>query len=340
MICRLEELFAEDRDLLERASVADECPTLRECSPPALGKVARDQGLDFATALLYDRVLRFPEHLALFQQVNARSLSVLADPPLVGIIPGAFYLEHQNTGADGAQLATILKSINCRVERVPVESFGSLAKNAAIIADWLSQRREQRVALISLSKGGADMKIALGLPNAAELFRNVETWVSVSGLPLGTPLVAWLRRQALRRLGVRLLLRLRGQRYSVVEELRQEPDEPLATWPALPPHLRVIHVVCFPLRRHLVHPWAARAYERVAPFGPNDGGGFLLSDVVNLRGTVFPVWGADHYLQPAWDVVTLLRRVFIEALSPAAEVRQANQSAAQPSSPPASRSNA
>ena len=299
-----------------RAAASEECASLGKCSSTELRKIADAQGLDFATALLYDRVLRSPEHDAFFRLVNASSRYVCGDPPLVGIIPGAFYLDHKNTGADGKQLATILKSINCCVETVPVESFGSLARNAAIIADWLSKCREQRVALISLSKGSADLKIALGLPKAEELFRNVETWVSVSGLPQGTPLVAWLRRQPLRRLGVRLLLRLRGQRYSVVEELRQEPDGPLATWPALPPHLRVIHVVSFPLRRRVAHPWAARAYDRLKSLGPNDGGGFLLADVANLRGTVFPVWGADHYLQPAWDVASLLRRVFIEALEP------------------------
>jgi hypothetical protein len=340
MICRLEQSCPEDRDLLSRAATCDECPTLRDCSPRRLSKIARDQGLDFATALLYHRVLQWPEHRTFFQRVQQNNPPIASDPPLIGIIPGAFYLEHKNTGADGAQLATILKTTNCRVECVAVESFGSLAKNAAIIADWLLRHRQQRVALISLSKGSADLRIALGLSNAAELFQNVEAWVSLSGLPHGTPLVAWLRRQPLRRLGVRLLLRLRRQRYSVVEELRPEPDGPLAIWPSLPPHLRVLHVVSFPLRHHLAHRWAARAYERVAPMGPNDGGGFLLADVANLPGTVFPVWGADHYLQPAWDIAALLRRTFIEALSPPPDVRQATRSAAQPSSPPASRSTA
>jgi hypothetical protein len=340
MIRRSEERCAEDRDLLERAAAWQECPSLRDCSPPKISKVAHEQGLEFATAVLHDRVLRLPENRAFLQRVNAIKPVLANDFPIVGIIPGAFYLEHNNTGADGAQIATILRSINCRVERVPVESFGSLTKNAAIIGDWLSHHQEQRVALVTLSKGSSDLKIALGLQNAGELFRNVETWVSVSGLPQGTPLVAWLRRQPLRRLGVRLLLRLRGQRYSVVEELRQESDGQLATWPSVPPHLRVVHVVSFPLRRHLAHPWAARAYERLAPLGPNDGGGFLLADVANLPGTVFPVWGADHYLQPAWDVGSLLRRTFLEALSPQVDVRQATQSAAQPSKPPASRSTA
>ncbi len=285
-------------------------------------------------------MLRSPGNWAFFQGVKSEALPSAVNLQVVGVIPGAFYLQHKNTGAGGSAVVSILQSMKCQVERVPVESFGSLERNAAIIVDWLLRHAQQRVMLISLSKGSADLKIALALPNAAELFRNVTAWVSLSGLPQGSPLVAWLRGQPLRRLGVGMLLRLRGQRYSVVEELRHGPDGPLAGWPAMPGHVRVIHVVGFPLRRHLAHPWAKRAYERVAPLGPNDGGGFLLSDVANLRGTVFPVWGADHYFQPAWDATSLLRRVLTEAMRPEAELGQAYQSAAQPINPPASRSSA
>jgi hypothetical protein len=340
MIGPPQEISSEDGDLLARAAAWDQCPALADCSARKLAEVAGQHGLDFATAVLYDRVLRQPEYRAFFQQVQARDPCAPLPPTLVGIIPGAFYREHKHTGADGARLAAIVESMNCSVERVPVESFGSLARNAALIVDWLRLHRQQRILLISLSKGCADLKVALGLPDTSELFDNVVAWISLSGLPQGTPLVAWLRRQPLRRLAVRLLLRLRGQRYSVVEELRPEADGPLATWPELPLHLRVIHVVSFPLRRHLAHPWAERAYKRVAPCGPNDGGGFLLGDVVRLPGIVFPVWGTDHYLQPAWDATPLLRRLLVEAMSPEPDLRQANQSAAHPINPPANKSSA
>jgi hypothetical protein len=334
------EISADEKGLLVRAAAWDQCPALSDCSSPKLAQVAQKQGLEFATAVLYDRVLRHPEHGAFFQRVRNQD-NLRADAQIrVGIVPGAFYREHQDTGADGACLAAIVKSMNCPVDRVPAESFGSLASNASHLADWLLQHRHERVMLISLSKGSADTKVALALPNAAELFGNVAAWVSLSGLPQGTSLVTWLRRQPLRRLGVRLLLRLRSQRYSVVEELRPEADGPLAVWPPLPLSLRIIHVVGFPLRRHLAHPWAARGYERLAPLGPNDGGGFLLGDVTRLPGAVFPVWGADHYFQPAWDATPLLRRILVEAMSPEAGLRQANQSAAQPINPPASRSSA
>jgi hypothetical protein len=102
----------------------------------------------------------------------------------------------------------------------------------------------------------------------------------------------------------------------------------------------VIHILGFPLRRHLAHPWAPRAYERLAPLGPNDGGGFLLGEVAQLPGTVLPVWGADHYLQPAWDAVPLLRQVLAEAMAPESALRQANQSANHPITPPANKSTA
>jgi hypothetical protein len=319
MIGGAEEISAEDKDLLTRAAGWDQCSALADCSPLKLTEITGKQGLEFATAVLYDRVLRDVENRKFFQQVQTNDSCASPPPTLVGIVPGAFYREHKNTGADGARLAAIVEAMNCSVERVPLDSFGSLARNAALIADWLRQHTQRRVLLISLSKGGADLKIALALPDAAELFGNVVAWISLSGLPQGTPLVTWLRRQPFRRLGVRLLLRLRGQRYSVVEELRPEADGPLATWPSVPLHLRVVHVVGFPLRRHLAHPWAERAYERVAPWGPNDGGGFLLGDVGRLPGVVFPVWGADHYLQPTWDATPLLRRLLVEAMASRSE---------------------
>ena len=331
---------AEDLELLERASGWQHYPDLLNCTPGRLSEVAKTHGLDFATAVLYDRVLQHPVHRSFFERVSAGGESSVTKPLLVGIIPGAFYLEHSNTGADGARIVEIFKSLHCPCELVPVGSFGSLAHNASLIADWLTKHVQNRVMLVSLSKGGADLKMTMSRPDASELFRNVVSWVSLSRLPQGTPLVAWLRGQRLRRLGVRLWLWLHRQRYHVVEELRHESGGPLTGWPAVPSHLRVIHIAGFPLRRHLAHPWAHRAYERLAPLGPNDGGGVLLGSLTMLPGVVFPVWGADHYLQPTWDVVPTFRRILASALSSEDEWRQATRSAKQPINAPASRSTA
>jgi hypothetical protein len=329
---------SEDKELLARAEAFEQCRELRDCSQSILLEISRAHGLDFTTALLFDRLLNHAEHSAFYRRVQSSSEVLSGDTALVGIVPGAFYREHKNTGADGARLAAILTAMGCKVEIVPLESFGSLKRNAALLAQWLKERMDERIVLITLSKGSADLKTALAFRDASELFRPVQTWISLSGLPQGTPLVAWLRKQWLRQFGVRILLRIRGQRYAVVEELCHGPDTPLANWPPLPAHLQIIHVIGFPLRKHLAHPWAVRGYERVSPLGPNDGGGFLLADAAVLPGIVLPVWGADHYLQPAWDATSLLRRVFATALSPREPFFQTAQSAAKPINPPASKS--
>lgn len=339
MILAPESLRPGDDELLSQAARAADCASVRDCSRSAILDFSRRAGIDLATALLYDRVTRWPANCDFMLRAQADAC-YSGGINVVGIVPGAFYREHANTGADGATVVQNLESLGCRAERVPVESFGSLATNAAIIHQWLDDRRAQRIALVSLSKGTSDLKMALGMPWAEERFQNVSTWISVSGLPQGTPLVGWLNRQPLRRLGVKLLLWCRNQSYSVVEELNDSPGSPLTSWPALPPTMKIIHVIGFPLRGHLSHPWASRGYERLSLLGPNDGGGFLLADAARLPGIVLPVWGADHYLQPAWDIAALLRRVFAAALSTPVRERHAAQSANQPNMPPASKSTA
>ena len=116
-----------------------------------------------------------------------------------------------------------------------------------------------------------------------------------------------------------------------LEDLRY--DEGVA-WPAVPPTLHIVHVVGFPLERDLAHPWAPRAYKRLAPLGPNDGGGILLADCEKLTGTVCPLLGADHYLSPRWDALPLLTGVIAAAVAP----RQANQCEIPPTIPPDSKS--
>ena len=104
---RVSEFSAEEKNLLVRAAAWGESPLLADCTPEKLSVVAQQHGLEFATALLYDRVLNHPEHRAFFQRVKENTAPVVLPPPLVGIIPGAFYLEQKNTGADGARLAAI-----------------------------------------------------------------------------------------------------------------------------------------------------------------------------------------------------------------------------------------
>ena len=265
--------------------------------------------LDDATAQLYERIVSIPENAAFLKAARDYEQCAGLHADIIGVVPGAFYREHRNTGADGARIFRIAQGLNCDAELIPIASFGTLNENARIIAGWLVAHRGKRVALISLSKGGADVKRALALrPDA---FSNATAWVSLSGIVNGTPLIAWLRNRPLRWWAVRLLLWWRGHSGKTLEDLRYDEG---GAWPAVPSTLHIVHVVGFPLERDLAHPWAPRAYKRLAPLGPNDGGGILLADCEKLPGTVCPILGADHYLSPQWDALPLLTGIIAAAV--------------------------
>jgi hypothetical protein len=307
------------------------------CTSGPLARLAETDGLDLATAVFFDRAHQETIRSGFAGQVAAGTKPGGLDT--IAVVPGAFHGQHKHTGADGLRIVDLVRDLAPDVQVIPILSFGRLEENADTILDWLEARPGARILLTSLSKGGADVKWALRSPRAAAAFASVVGWVSFSGIVQGTPLMGWLRARPLRSAAFRLLLRLQGHQAGVLDEIAQGDDRPLAAWPALPPHLRIVHVCGCPLRRHLAHRWAPRGYERLAPLGPNDGGGILLGDLTGVPGTVFPIWGADHYLQPAWNVIPLLRDV-VAATATLGVVRDASQSASQPSPAPAARSSA
>lgn len=324
------------------ASIAEDDAQLKKHAAAWIGsenlcEIARTEGLDFATAVLHDHILRVPQNAEFLKSAYFAEASDDIQSHLIGIVPGAFYQTHRDTGADGARGLAIARELGCEAEVIPVKSFGTLEENAGIILNWIEAHAGRRIALISLSKGSADVKFSLASPEAHHVFANVAAWISFSGIVQGTPLVHWLRQRSIRWWGVRLLLWWGGHDVNALKQLRYAPDSPLAAWPVPPAHLRIVHVFGLPLRHHLRHRWAFRGYERLASMGPNDGGGILLADLTQLPGIVCPIWGADHYLTPSWDVTTLLQGIVTTALS---LPRHASQYETHPTAAPATRSSA
>jgi hypothetical protein len=326
-------LDREDLELLERAQQWRPEIGLTSLTTAKLEDISKTNGIDFATAVLYDRIWCSPANMELAHGIRAPVASSALKIDLVGIVPGAFYRQHKNTGADGKRVLEISQNLGLKAEVIQVKSFGALAENAQIIAEWLIAHRSQTVMLVSLSKGSSDVKAALARPDAGPCFESVHSWISFSGVVQGTPLVGWLKSRPLRNFGARLLLRLQGHRPSTLDELRWGADAPLSTWPILPQHMNVVHIYGFPTKRHLAHPWAPKQYERLRSLGPNDGGCVLLGDLAQLPGIVWPVWAADHYLLPAWDISSLLQSIVLATVqgprsSPGEPIRtKAKQSA-------------
>lgn len=308
------------------------------CATLNFAKLAESEGIDFATALLYDRLLRTESNAHFLQRAKAAARhSTRLEVDVIGVVPGAFHRQHPHTGADGARILQIAREFGCAAETVPVGSLGTLAENANILRQWLKLHSGKRIALLSLSKGSADVKYALSSADSSIAFADVCAWVSLSGLVQGTPLIGWLRRRPLRWWGVRAILLWHGLSMHALKELDHDAGTVLRPWPTIPKSMRVVHVYGFPLAPHLSHRWAPKAHQRLASLGPNDGGGVLLEDLLNLPGTICPVWGADHYLTPSWDAYPLLRGIVSEAVA-TGDFLHTSQSANAPIAAPATRS--
>jgi hypothetical protein len=310
--------MASDEDILARAAAWPHDQDLADLTPERLRAVAAAEGTDFATALLYERIVRSPEHGPFVERLDALADDGDLVPPsntLLAVAPGAFYIEFPHTGADGRILREEAARMGMPSELIPFRSFGRLSENARLLTDWLQNRpADETIILVSLSKGGSDVKTALAAPTGARAFRNVAVWINLSGLLSGTPLAGWVMRNRLRTLWFRLLLWWRGYHFSVIRELEYGPGTPLAGDLPLPRNLQAMHVVGFPLERHLTNRLARRCYRRVKSLGPNDGAGIVLAETARLPGGVYPVWGADHYMRPAGsDMRDLARRLLLAA---------------------------
>jgi len=275
-------------------------------------EIATREGIDAATTQLYQSVLESPQHGPFVRRIDeickrTEPRRWQAEAPLV-IVPGAFYRENPRSGADGRILREQAERLGCPTGIIPIASRGTLKQNARIICDWLLEHQEQPVILASLSKGGADVKMALAEPDAAEAFKNVAGWVNLCGILNGTPMAEWLLSRNPAALLNRLYYTLRGQGLRFLRDLFYGPGCPLDFQLQLPQHIRMITIAGFPLREHLSNALARRCHRRLAHLGPNDGS-LVLADVCALPSLLYPIWGADHYLRPQTDVRQLVLAV-------------------------------
>jgi hypothetical protein len=312
-------LSVEDVSLLESARRWRPEVTIHGLDVKSLGALAATDGLELATGVAYDRICDSSKHGQLIRAIHACTRKQCKDlSPMLCVVPGLLWEQNKHTGADGTMVMRVAVELGLKAERVDLPGLDSVGANAQRILEWLRRHRSGPVVLVSLSKGSWDVLAALALSQAGGTqeadFGHVRSWLSLSGTIQGNQLVQWLCDRPLRAAGVRLLLRLRGYKFDHIKEFERKGATEEMGWPKLPGGMRLIHAIGFPLRRHLTHRWAPKAYMRLESLGPNDGCGVLLGDVTGWPGEVFPVWGSDHYLQPAWDIHPVMRSLVLAAV--------------------------
>lgn len=273
---------------------------------PTLSALTRVHGVDVATALLFDRVRRDPANAEFLGALeSASSLAPARDVrpavsrgAVVRIVPAAFYREYPVYGGDGRVVRRAARSLGLGSALWPLPSTGSVRGNADRLARLLDREPDGSVILVSLSKGGADVRVAL--EKNPELARKCRAWVNVGGLIRGTAIVNDLHRGAWWKRGLlRGYLALTSADPRLIEELRHGRETLLGPPPCVPRDLRVINVIGFPQRSELrgrLRERHARLGDAGSIVGPNDGM-TLIRDAMVEPGWTLPIWGADHYMR-------------------------------------------
>ena len=274
---------------------------------------AQIAALDHAMQALYDQVRAAPKNRALWQAMegDASARHPVADDLRIVLVPGILYRDFPGTGADGAVLREIAAKLRLPFETVPVDGTEGLERAAElIITQLLAVPEGSRVLLFSLSKGSAEVRHALGKLEAPAAFSRVHAWISVSGLPFGTPTAETVFRRPLARAWLSAWFWFRRWRLEHVRELLLH--RPGAAF-EIPPHLQFVQIAAFPLHARLRERRSRRFQRRLAAYGPNDGFA-VLGELAALPGRLYAVWGADHYLRGGPDLSVALTRL-IEHLS-------------------------
>ena len=272
-----------------------------------LADLAGNGQVNLASRVLYEALRRDARHGPFINAVDrspARAQNILS-APLIVIVPGMFYRQYPEIGADGKLLTEIAARFGVATTVLPTASLGSVSNNVEILHAHLSSMPPRPFWLVSMSRGSAEVKWLLQTYPNAPYLRQLGRWISLCGIPSGTPLHEGIHASRILRALHRTLARVNGVSPALSEELRASNAKWQPT--SCPEHVRVINLIAIPLSWHITAS-AVRRYQRLCHLGPTDGV-LLLAEYLKEPGLIYPLWGVDHFMRTS-RIVALFYRLF------------------------------
>jgi hypothetical protein len=290
---------------LVSARSADPAADLRGLPDQArLRELAEDVSTDFA-ALAFARAIGADEKSRTVQAAfddylrdgAARSEEALrqpgAFPYTVLFAPAWLYRSHPEVGADFARQRQLLQRLGIPNRLIPNPESASVEDNAAAIAETVREIgcREGALILVSTSKSGAEVALALARLLTPDETTCVAGWLNSGGALAGTPLADAALRPPASWL-TNLTLWLRGWDRAGLVSMATGPSRERLEGARLPESIAVINLVAVPMSG-TVGGTLYGGYKVLRRYGPNDGV-VLLADTVWPGGANLVALGSDH----------------------------------------------
>ncbi|MCW8932350.1 MAG: hypothetical protein OQL19_19210, partial [Gammaproteobacteria bacterium] len=184
--------------------------------------ISQRYGVDLATRCYYEYLLqsRHGEFKQLIDDcIPTDDISKMGQDIKLLIIPGMFYKEHPEVGADGQLVISIARQCGFSAELVETISKGSIVENVAIIKHRIAQEQAAKIWLVSMSKGGSEVRHYL---QSCDVPATVKGWLNIAGVNQGSPHAARKLSNISKKLFYVILCKLMNVNYQVLTELHPE----------------------------------------------------------------------------------------------------------------------
>ena len=289
----------------------------RPLDSDSLRELTQQVSPDFATLYFVSRVYQDPTnrkaqdafhaHVATLRAKGPKEVFRIAKrfaPYLIAFVPGYAYKKDPTTGADFAQQRHLMTEAGFKNVLIETDELATVDKNANIIASEILRLSEEhrRIILVSTSKGGTEVALAIGKLLPPERLEGVKAWISIGGLLRGTPSAdqalqwpkSWL---------VRTAFFFTGHRGEVIEDLNTKKRREVFAQLEFPGDILTLQYVGAPLSGQIAE-YVQGRYDDLKNLGPNDGLTLLADELVE-GGIVITDIGLDHYyLDPDIDLKT------------------------------------
>ena len=289
----------------------------RPLDSDSLRELTQEFSPDLATLYFVSRVYQDPinrkaqdafhAHVATLRAKGPKEVFRIAKrfaPYLIAFVPGYAYKKDPTTGADFAQQRRLMTEAGFKNVLIETDELATVDTNAKIVASEILRLNEEhrRIILVSTSKGGTEVALAIGKLLPPERLEGVQAWISIGGLLRGTPSAdqalqwpkSWL---------VRAAFFFTGHRGEVIEDLNTKKRREVFAQLEFPGDMLTLQYVGAPLSGQIAE-YAQGRYDDLKNLGPNDGLTLLADELVD-GGIVITDIGLDHYyLDPEIDLKT------------------------------------
>jgi hypothetical protein len=293
-----------------------------------LKAISQKTSPDFAALFLIKQLLSNPRNLKFQTNYLAETKRIKSDlkrnewshiarPALkkyeVLFAPGFHYVTDKSSGADFTNQRQFFHELGVRVELLRTKEDGTVVENAAIIAANIRALRDADAILVSTSKAGPEVALALGEMLAPDETARVKAWISVGGLIRGTPLADYATTWPQSCI-VRLMFRYSRTGFQGIPGLTTAASRARMERIRIPAGITIVEYIAVPLSGDIYGSVKSR-YIRLRKDGPNDGLTLLADELLPNGIAVFEP-GIDHfYAAPDIEVKSVaVANVVAEAL--------------------------